>query len=97
VVCARPLRYLRADKGRVVVPRVSVSIAVQEDHLGRFTEVVKAVEKAGLKTESAFGSIGVVKGSLDVDKVEDLRRVPGVANVEKSGRYQIRPPRDDIQ
>ncbi len=97
MVCAQSLRYLRADQGRVVVSRVSVSIAVQEDHMGRFTEVVKAVEKAGLKTESAFGSIGVVKGLMDDDKVEELRRVPGVANVEKSRRYQIRPPRDDVQ
>ena len=77
--------------------KVSVSVAVQEDHLSRFSEVVKAVEKAGLKTESAFGSIGVVKGSMDPAKVEDLRHVPGVANVEPSRKYQIRPPQDDIQ
>jgi hypothetical protein len=77
--------------------KIAVSVSVHEKDLKRFPEVVKACEKAGLKPEATLDAAGVVTGSIDARKIDDLRRVPGVAHVERSRGVKIAPPYSDIQ
>ena len=79
------------------MPKVKLSVSVDDAHLGRFAEVVGSCERAGLEVEEAMDAIGVITGAIDADKVDGLRRVPGVADVEEERRYRIAPPDSDVQ
>ena len=79
------------------MPRVKLSVSVGDQHLNRFSEFVKDVEKAGMKVEQKHKDIGVVTGSIDSEKLKSLRDIKGVAHVEEERKIQIPPPESDIQ
>ncbi len=79
------------------MPKVSLLVSINDDHLDRFSEVVKDVENAGMEVEQRMEDLGVLTGSIDSEKVEPLRQVEGVAHVEESRRVEIPPPDSDIQ
>jgi UDP-N-acetylmuramate-alanine ligase len=79
------------------VPKVSLLVSVNDDHLDRFSEVVKDVENAGMEVEQRMDDLGVITGSIDSEKVEPLRQVEGVAQIEESRGVEIPPPDSDIQ
>jgi UDP-N-acetylmuramate-alanine ligase len=79
------------------VPKVSLLVSVNDDHLDRFSKVVKDVEDVGMEVEQKMEDLGVLTGSIDSEKVEPLRRVEGVSRVEESRRFEIPPPDSDIQ
>jgi hypothetical protein len=76
---------------------VNLLVSVDDEHLDRFSEVVKGVEDAGMEVEQKLEDLGVLTGSIDPEKVEPLRRVEGVSHVEESRRFQIPPPDSDVQ
>ncbi|HET6893418.1 MAG TPA: hypothetical protein VFH31_20135 [Pyrinomonadaceae bacterium] len=77
--------------------QVKLSISADDQHLNDFEKFVKGVEKAGLKVKGKHKDIGVVTGAIDKDKVESLRKVKGVAQVEEEREIQLPPPESDIQ
>jgi UDP-N-acetylmuramate-alanine ligase len=79
------------------VPKVSLLVSVNDDHLDRFSKVVKDVEDVGMEVEQKMEDLGVLTGFIDSEKVEPLRRVEGVSHVEESRRFEIPPPDSDIQ
>ena len=79
------------------MPKVSLLVSVDDEHLDRFSEVVKRAEAAGMEVEQKMEDLGVLAGSIDPEKVEPLRRVEGVSHVEESRRIQIPPPDSDVQ
>jgi hypothetical protein len=79
------------------VPKVSLLISVADDHLDRFSEVVKDIEDAGMEVEQRMEDLGVLAGTIDSEKVEPLRQVAGASHVEVSRRFQIPPPDSDVQ
>ena len=79
------------------MPKVSLLVSVNDDHLDRFSKVVKDVEDVGMEVEQKMEDLGVLTGSIDSEKDEPLRRVEGVSHVEESRRFEIPPPDSDIQ
>ena len=79
------------------MPKVSLLVSVDDEHLDRFSEVVRGVEDVGMEVEQKMEDLGVLAGSIDSKKVESLRRVEGVSHVEESQGFQIPPPDSDVQ
>ena len=77
--------------------KVHLLISVDDEHLNRFSEVVKNVEDAGVDVEQQMEEIGVVTGSIESEMVGPLKNVEGVSHVEPSREYHIAPPDSDIQ
>lgn len=77
--------------------KVKLSISVDDEHLSRFSKVMKEVEKAGMEIDQELEDIGVATGSIDEDKVGKLREVDGVKHVEKERQIQLPPPESDVQ
>ena len=65
------------------MPRVKLSITVEDQHLSHFAKKHK--------------DLGVATGSIDADKIDSLRKVQGVDHVEEERQIQISPPESDIQ
>ena len=79
------------------MPIENVNVALADDCMDRFSEVVKAAKKAGLKVEQELELLGMMSGSIDSSKLEKLSRVPGVATVERAQEYQLPPPDSEVQ
>ena len=64
--------------------KVNLSVSVKEEHRPRFAELVKQLTKTGLQVDQELHSAGVVTGSIESEKVEELKKLTGVAHVEES-------------
>ncbi|MGA2188464.1 MAG: hypothetical protein ABSH33_08040 [Steroidobacteraceae bacterium] len=62
--------------------RIRVAVAVEDDALEHVEEVARACRALGFHDDSTLTSVGVFTGSIEIDSVEALRAIPGVAAVE---------------
>jgi len=79
------------------MPKVKLSLSVDDQHMSKFADVVKRVEKAGMKVDEKHKDIGVVNGSIEKDKIDSLRQVDGVEHIEEEREIRIPPPESDLQ
>jgi hypothetical protein len=79
------------------MPKVKLSVSVDDQHLSKFSEVVKKVEKAGMTVDEKHRDLGVVNGSIDKDKIDSLRQIDGVEHIEEQREVRIPPPESDLQ
>lgn len=79
------------------MPKVRLSVSVADQHLSRFSTIVKKVEKAGMKVDEKHKDIGVVTGSIEKDRIDSLRNVEGVEHIEEEREIRIPPPESDVQ
>jgi hypothetical protein len=77
--------------------RKQVNLSVADEYLSRFDEVVRHSKQAGLEVTHAMKEVGVISGSIDATKLDDLARVKGVTFVEPAQEYQIAPPESEVQ
>ena len=77
--------------------RVKLSVSVDDQHLSKFSEIVKEVEKAGMTIDGKHKDIGVVNGSIEKGKIDSLRKVEGVEHIEEEREVRIPPPDSDVQ
>jgi len=89
------LQYYR--KRLSMTDKVDLLISVDDEHLSRFSEVVKSIEGAGMDVDQQMEEIGVVTGSIEPEKVDPISDVEGVAHVEQSRTFHIAPPDSDVQ
>ncbi len=62
--------------------RIRIAIAVDDDALERFEEVAGACRALGFLGDTTLPGVGVLTGSIEADRLEALRAVPGVGTVE---------------
>jgi hypothetical protein len=76
---------------------VNVLVSVGDSHLGRLDEVSRAAEAAGMTVHRREAGIGVLTGSIAADKIDRLRAVAGVEDVEAQREVRIPPPDSETQ
>ena len=76
---------------------VKVLVSVDDSHLGRLDEVVRAAEAAGMTVQGREAAIGVLTGSIAADRLDRLRSVAGVEQVETQRDVRIPPPDSEVQ
>ena len=79
--------------------QIQLAVLVDDNYLpkAKFADVVKRVKKAGLKVSEQLADSGVLTGTIGANKVDELRKVQGVASVEISREYQLAPPDSSVQ
>jgi hypothetical protein len=78
--------------------KLSVVVSVDEARLKDFPSVLQDMVEAGLHVENQMAMVGTVSGSIDDPRaLSKLRRVKGVAHVERCRHFQIAPPNADVQ
>lgn len=75
--------------------QIRVAIAVSDDAIRRVREVLDACDLLGFLVSSIVSQVGIITGSIDADRLDELRAVPGVAAVERerAGRIHDAPTR----
>jgi hypothetical protein len=77
--------------------KVTVTIAIADDHLKQLSEVVSRLRAAGLEVQQVMAEIGVVTGTCDSSQVAGLSNVAGVESVEGDRTIRLAPPDSPIQ
>jgi hypothetical protein len=75
----------------------SVNVLITTDESENLPEIIKNLEALGLQVVRKMDSIGVVQGAIPSERVDTLRNVKGVANVELSKAVRIAPPDSEVQ
>lgn len=76
---------------------MDVVVSVDDAHMPTMTDVVSALESAGMMIESTMPVLGTVTGRVPPARLADIGLVEGVAAIEQSRRYQLPPPDSDVQ
>ena len=76
---------------------VKVLVSVGDLHLGRLDEVSRGAEAAGMTVHRREAGIGVLSGSISADRIDRLRAVAGVENVETQREVRVPPPDSQVQ
>jgi hypothetical protein len=84
-----PQRARRAPARRA--RRVRIAVAVADDAFGRLEEIASICGALGFRHDSTLPSVGVITGSIAVDRLSALRAVPGVVAVEIERRPRTAP------
>lgn len=79
------------------MPRIKVSVSVDDAHLAQILEVARRLQSAGLEIEQTLPSVGVISGSIEGDRVNSLYQITGVQQIEPERSYQLPPPDADVQ
>lgn len=77
--------------------QVSLSVMVDEGHVGQMAQVRRDLEAAGLAVHDVLDAVGVITGSASASALGQIESVKGVATVEKSQPVQLAPPTSDVQ
>ena len=78
--------------------RVEVSVVVDDDHMDSIDDVARALTDAGFQVEHTLKPSGVITGVVeDLDLLDALSQVDGVATVERVRTIQLPPPEEDVQ
>jgi hypothetical protein len=76
---------------------MNVNIVVADEYMGRFSQVLQRSKKVGLHVKDQMKEMGLIIGSIDSSKLDELKRVKGISAVEKDREINLAPPDSDIQ
>ena len=61
---------------------VKISVCVDDDHLSQIEKISQQLRSSGMNVEQVLSTIGVVSGSIQPDKLNNLYQIEGVNNIE---------------
>lgn len=79
------------------MPKVKISISVDDAHLDQILEICERLQSCGLEVEQTLPTLGIISGSIDSEQVDRLHQVEGVQHVEAEQGYQLPPSESDLQ
>ncbi|MGE0136159.1 MAG: hypothetical protein AB7L91_19535 [Dehalococcoidia bacterium] len=74
-----------------------IVVVVTGDHRARIGQVADALRAAGMQVVQVLDVIGQITGAVAEERLDDLRDVPGVQRVDRSGGARIAPPDSPLQ
>jgi hypothetical protein len=72
---------------------VDVTIRIEKASAARLEEIVRALETSGLSNPDVHERFLVVNGSVAAERIDDLRKIKGVASVREDQSYKAQAPR----
>ena len=77
--------------------RVKVLVGVDDEHIDDLAGMIDRLKAAGMQVEDAMETLGTVTGSVESTKLETVRAIEGVSEVEPSRTFKLAPPDSDVQ
>ena len=62
--------------------KVRMLLSIRESHRGAMDEIAKTAEQAGMEVDARMPDIGVVSGLIEAGRIDRLRAIEGVQDVE---------------
>lgn len=79
------------------MPKIKVSISIDDAHLEQIREISQKLQSAGMLIEQISPIIGIISGSVESDQINAFYQVEGVQHIEPEESYQLSPPDSEIQ
>ena len=77
---------------------IDVTILVADAHVESIDDMAAALQKAGLRLDSALPATGVITGAVqDEAAMRSIAALPGVAAVEPARDIELPPPDSPVQ
>lgn len=70
-----------------VMPEIGVLVSVNDEHLDRLLEVSEQLQSRGMKLNQLLDQLGIITGSIDSTKIDDLQDIEGVSHVEQEKEF----------
>lgn len=77
--------------------KCEVIILLEASRTGAPAAVVKALKAAGLEGARHLKELNMVTGNVEEDAIAALKKIGGVASIERSTEIQLPPPESDLQ
>lgn len=71
-----------------MVEKVDVTIRIDKSEQNRMDEIVDALKVSGLDDIESHKRFMIVNGSVNADRLDELRKVKGVASVHQDSTYK---------
>ena len=69
--------------------KVRMLISVRDSHLDMIDDIAHAAERAGMEVDATMPNIGVVSGLIETDRIDALRAIEGVQDVEQDRKFSL--------
>ena len=69
--------------------QVSVAVLVERNAVARFSRIVKASERLGMRIDHQNKEIGIFSGVIDEAHVADIAKIKGVQLVERQRQVEV--------
>lgn len=77
--------------------KIEVSVCIDDAHFHQIEQISQKLHSFGMDIHQTLSSIGVINGSVEPARLDDLSQIEGVHGVEPEQRYQLSPPSSPIQ
>lgn len=72
-------------------------VSIDDQHVHDLPGVVERLRAVGMEVGRTMAALGAVTGSIEPSRLEALRGVEGVAEVEQARDYELPPPESSTQ
>ncbi|MBC8130202.1 MAG: hypothetical protein H7Y08_07755 [Rhizobiaceae bacterium] len=76
--------------------KISLSVTVDEEHIGSTRQIATGLEKQGFVVERIVATAGAIFGSAELSMIDRLASFEGVQEVRPSRNYQLPPMSPNI-
>ncbi len=67
---------------------VRIIVTVDDKHLSEIQSVASTLQSAGMKVNNVLSTTGIITGEVTPPKIPELKRIPGVVDVEPDQEMQ---------
>ncbi|PWC32037.1 hypothetical protein [Azospirillum sp. TSO22-1] len=79
------------------MPEIKVNVLIDDSKMAEFDEVVRNCHRIGLQIKQKMPLTGTVTGAIEASRIDELKKVEGVSEIEISRNVGIPPPDGDMQ
>jgi hypothetical protein len=77
--------------------RRRVTVTVADSHVAGIDELADRLRHAGMDVDGVLGAIGIITGSVPIERLSSIEALAGVAAVEKEMTLGVAPPDVDVR
>ena len=74
-----------------------IAVIVVADDAGNLGKVQAASERHGLREIKALPQLGMLRGVIARERMDELKQLPNVRSVELEGEIRLPPPTSPVQ
>lgn len=78
------------------MPRISLSITIDDAHLSQTEAIVHAIRACGLEVQRVVPEAGAIQATGEESDLDAVKRISGVQRVRPERAYQLPPLRGSI-
>ena len=76
---------------------IDLLVSVAQEYRDQMPALIEQLEAVGMTNIESLAAVGVITGLLDESKIEEISRISGIAQVERSQAARIPPSGSEFE